>query len=250
MPSANRDKIVEYCNTYLKVATFTDYCQNGLQVEGSPTVQRAVSGVSFSMELIRAAIRRKAQMLLVHHGIFGNDLPSPPQIRGVLRDRLKLLLQHDISLCGYHLPLDAHPLIGNNISLCKLLGVKKATPLCVGFVGDLEAPMQLAKFVDRVELKLDTRAQVIAAGPTKIRRVAIISGGSSFRFAEAARAGAQAYVCGDLKENVVRAAEETGITIINAGHYNTEKLGIQNLGKLITRKFRIPIEFVDIPCEV
>lgn len=250
MPHADRDSIVQYCTTYLKTASFQDYCLNGLQVQGTKTVQRIVSGVSFSLELIQAAVRRKAQMLLVHHGIFGGDLPAPPSISGVLRERLKLLLSHNINLCGFHLPLDAHPVIGNNISLCRMLEIKNPKAFDIGFVGTPSAGTTLAKLVDRIERKLDTQAVVIAGGPVKVKKVAIVSGGASDHFPDAVRAGADTFICGDIRESVVRAVEESGINLINAGHYNTEKLGVQNLGSLISKKFRIPVEFVDIPCEI
>ena len=250
MPLADRDTIVQYCTAYLKTASFKDYCVNGLQVEGSKTVRRIVSGVSFSMELIQAAIRRKADMLLVHHGIFSGDMPALPHIGGVLRERLKLLLRHDLNLCGFHLPLDAHPAIGNNISLCKVLGIRRPQPFDIGFAGEPPAGTTLAILVDRIERKLDTQAVVIAAGPAKIKKAAVISGGASDQFAAAIGAGADTFICGDLREGVVRAVEESGINLINAGHYNTEKLGVQNLGKLLSKKFRIPVDFVDIPCAV
>jgi len=250
MPKSNRDLIVSYCTTYLKTASCQDYCRNGLQVEGQAEISRIVSGVSFSLELIRAAIRRKAEMLLVHHGIFRDDIPPPPAFEGVLKERLKLLLQHDINLCGFHLPLDAHPVIGNNISLCKLFSIRQPKPLDIGFIGELEEPKPLSKFIDLVERKLDTQVKVIPAGPSKIKRVAVISGGASNYFSAAARAGADTFLCGDIRESVVRAVEEVGINLINAGHYNTERLGVQNLGKLISKKFRIPVEFVEVPCDV
>jgi dinuclear metal center YbgI/SA1388 family protein len=247
---ASRDAIVEFCAQYLKVDTFQDYCKNGLQVEGGDSVERIVTGVSFSRRLIEAAVQRKAQMLIVHHGIFGSQFGTPPVIKGFIRTRLKLLLENDISLCGFHLPLDAHPSIGNNISLCRLLGVARTKPFSVGFIGELIKPVDFKNWLKTVEQTLDVKAFAIAAGPATIRKVAIISGAASPDFKIAAELGADTFLTGDIREDHVRSIEETGINFIHAGHYNTEKLGIQNLGRLIARKFKISVDYADIPCSV
>lgn len=245
-----RNKIVEFCEDYLKVKDFTDYCVNGLQVEGAEEVNKIVTGVSISKQLIKSAINKKAQMIIVHHGIFGNQVGKPPKFTGYLKNRLKLILENNINLCGFHLPLDAHPAIGNNISLCKLLGVIKIKPFNVGFIGELKKETDFKNFSDLIDKKLNTQSCVIAAGPKKIKRIAVISGGSSPDFKSAAELGADTYLCGDIREEVVRAVEEIGVNFINAGHYNTEKLGIQNLGNLLARKFGVKVEFVDVPCDV
>ncbi|OGF27835.1 Nif3-like dinuclear metal center hexameric protein [Candidatus Falkowbacteria bacterium RIFOXYB2_FULL_34_18] len=250
----SRNKIVKFCEDYLKVKDFTDYCHNGLQVEGSEEINKIITGVSFSRKLIEKANPptggKKAQMIIVHHGIFGNQIPSPLQLKGIVKNRIKLILENDINLCGFHLPLDAHPIIGNNILLCKLLGVKKVKPFDVGFIGELDRQVDFKKFVDLVNKKLGVQSFVLENGKKQIKKAAIISGGSSPDFEKAARLGADVYICGDIREEVVRGTEEAGINLINAGHYNTEKLGIQNLGKLIAKKFKVKVEFVDIPCEV
>lgn len=248
--NVSRDEIVSFCCHYLNTGKFQDYCVNGMQVEGSKEVSRAVSGVSVSEELIKAAVTRKAELLIVHHGIFGNALSNPPVIRGFWRRRLALLLSNNMTLCGFHLPLDAHPKIGNNASLCRLLGIRNIKPFDVGYIGTLPEAESLRNFAARVDTKVGTKSMVIAGGPKKVRRVAVISGGSSGHFQQAADAGADTFLCGDMREDNVRPIEELGLNVINGWHYNTEKLGIQNLGKLISTKFRIPVEFVDVPCEV
>ena len=189
-------------------------------------------------------------MIMVHHGIFGNQIGSNPKIEGFLKGRLKMLLENDINLAGFHLPLDAHPEIGNNVSLCKKLGITNLQSFDIGFIGDLEKDMNFQELVDLVNKELSTDAYAIAAGPDKPRKVGVISGGSSGDFKEAAQEGADTFIAGDLKEFVVRAAEETGINFINAGHYNTEKDGIYNLGELVKKEFGIEHEFIDIPCDV
>lgn len=248
--AAKRDAIVAFCQKYLKVKDFKDGCVNGLQVEGTPRIERIVTGVSLSQQLIEAALSKKAQMLIVHHGIFDNQVSRPPALQGILRKRLKLILEHDLNLCGFHLPLDAHPAIGNNTAICRRLGVKKLKPFEVGFIGELSRPVSFQAWRKTVERKLDVKTYVIAAGPKLIRRAAVISGGASPDFEQAAQLGADVFLCGDVREEVVRAVEEAGINFVNAGHYNTEKLGVQNLGNLISRRFRVPAQFVDIPCEV
>lgn len=247
---ATRKKIVKFCEDYLKVSDFKDYCVNGLQVEGKEEVKKIVAGVSFSKKLIKAAIEKNADMILVHHGLFVNPIGSPPSIKGVTRNRLKLLLQNDISLIGFHLPLDAHPIVGNNIGLAKILGLKKTKPFYVGYCGELEKAIDFEKFVALLEKKLDTKTIVKAEGKKKVKKIGIVSGGASPSYEEAKELGMDVFICGDIREEVVRGIEEAEINFINAGHYNTEKLGVQNLGKLISKKFGIKVEFVDIPCDV
>lgn len=243
-------KIVKFCEDYLKVKDFQDYCVNGLQVEGSPKTSKIITGVTLSEALIKETIKKRAKMIIAHHGIFSKHLQTPPRIKGVARGRLKLLLENNINLCGFHLPLDAHPVIGNNISLCKLLKIKKLAPFYLGFVGELEQEMKLADFVALVNKKLQTNSQVLSGGPKKVKRIGVVSGASSSDFELAKTAGADTYLCGDIRESIVQASEEVKINIINAGHYNTEKLGVKNLGNLIARKFEISFEFVDVPCGV
>lgn len=248
--SIETKKIVKFCEDYLKVKDFEDYCINGLQVEGGSSVSRIITGVSLSEKLIKIAIKKKAKMIIVHHGIFGNQINNPPRIKGFVRGRLKLLLENNINLCGFHLPLDAHPIIGNNISLCKLFLLENTKPFYVGFIGELKTKMKFSDFVKIVNDKLETNSYVIPAGPKEIKRIGVISGGASSDFKQALDFGADTYICGDLRESVVREVEESKINFINAGHYNTEKLGVQNLGNLIAKKFKIKVEFIDVPCEI
>lgn len=218
-------KIVKFCVDYLKVKDFEDYCLNGLQVEGAVKTSKIVIGVSLSKELIDMAIKKRAKMIIVHHGIFKNNIPTPPQIKGVTRNRLKLLLENNINLLGFHLPLDAHPVIGNNISLIKLLGLKKKEAIYVpefgeiGYVGEYVTPVKFFNFVELVNTKLNTNSYVIPAGPKKVKIVAIISGGGSPDYSIAAELGADTYISGDVREEIVRGVEETKINFINAGHY-------------------------------
>jgi dinuclear metal center YbgI/SA1388 family protein len=253
--AVDRDKIIKYCEDYLKVKKFKDFCHNGLQIEGAKDVNKIITGVSFSEALLREAIKRKAQMVIVHHGLFTKNIILPPEITGNFRNRLKLALCNDINLAGFHLPLDAHPIIGNNISLAKLFGLKNIKPFDtpdygeIGFIGDFAKPKLFTDFAKEVDKKLATKSYLIAAGPKQARRLGIISGGAADDYTEAAKIGADIYLCGSIRESVVENVKETKINFIHAGHYNTEKLGIQNLGNLIAKKFKIKVEFVDIPCD-
>ncbi len=248
--SVKKDKIIEYLNEYLKVKDFEDGCVNGLQIEGKENISKIVTGVSLSQRLITEAVSKKADMLIVHHGFFADAIPSPLHLNGIMKERIKMILACDLNLAGYHLPLDAHGVIGNNICLAKLFGVKKCVPFDVGFAGELDREIEFDKFVNLVEKKLDIKSSVLPYGKKKIKKIAIISGGASPYYKQAIEMGADVFVTGDIRENVVREAEESGINMINAGHYNMEKMGIVNLGKLIEKKFKINVGFVDVPCEV
>lgn len=241
--------IVSFCSKYLKVNEFEDFCTNGLQVEGALQVNTIVCGVSLSELLIKNTIKHKAQMLLVHHGIFDNQLGKHIRICGVMKQRISLILKHNINLVGYHLPLDAHPKIGNNYSLCKLLGLRNLKPFDVGFIGELPC-LEFKKFVNKVNFKLNTNSYVLPFGPTKIKRVAVVCGAASSLVERVIACGADVFLTGDIKESLVRFCEEAKLNFINAGHYNTEKLGVQNLAQLISNKFNIPYHFVDIPCDI
>jgi putative NIF3 family GTP cyclohydrolase 1 type 2 len=182
-----RDRIVEYLTTYLGADGFTDYCVNGLQVAGAEEVDRVVAGVSISRRLIEVAIRLGAQMILVHHGFFRGDIPDPLRLAGIMKERLALLLRHDISVVGFHLPLDAHPEIGNNALACKYLGLTDLHPVDIGFVGQLASPVNFAAFVELVEAMYERKVQAFAYGPETTRRVAVISGGICARLTRCAR---------------------------------------------------------------
>jgi len=249
-------EIVKYCEDYLRTDKWKDYCINGLQVEGAPRISKIITGVSWSEKFIRAAIKKRAKAIMVHHGLFKSHINFPPQVKGIVGGRLKLLLENNINMLGFHLPLDAHPIIGNNISILKLLGLKKTDVINspeygeIGFVGEYNEDVKFNEFLEKVNTVLKTKSFIIPAGPKKVKRVGVVSGGASPDYKTAAELGVDTYISGDIRESIVRAIEETKINFINAGHYNTEKLGIINLGNLIAKKFNIKVEFVDIPCDV
>ncbi len=248
--SVNRNEIIKFCEEYLKVDSFEDYCVNGLQVEGVEKVNKIITGVSLSQKLIEEAVNKKAKMIIVHHGIFSRDIVSPLKLKGVWRNRLKLLLENNINLAGFHLPLDAHPEIGNNVGLCKLLGIKNIKSFFVGFWGELEKPIKLEEFVNKVDESLNTNSFVLKNNNKKVHKIGVVSGGAPEAICEAADLGVDVYLTGEIKESIVRTSEELKVNFVAAGHYNTEKLGVQNLGKKIVEKFGIKVEFIDIPCDV
>ncbi len=244
------EEITKYCEDYLQVENFSDYCHNGRQVEGAKEVSKIITGVSLSKKLIDKAIEKKAQMIIVHHGFFLDAFGNPPVVKGVVYNRLKLLLDNNINLLGFHLPLDAHPEIGNNVSICKKLKIKKLKKFKVGFIGELNEKITFDNFLEKVDNLLATKSYIISAGGNEVKKIAVISGAASSNIEEAKKMGADVFLSGDVQENTVRTTEELKINFINAGHYNTEKFGVQNLGRLIAQKFNLEVEYVDIPNEI
>jgi len=247
-----RDLIVNFCRDYLSVEKFHDYCLNGLQIEGASEVSKIITGVSWSQKLVQHAIDVKAEMILVHHGLFPNMLGTMPDVSIInfVKERVKQLLVHDINLMGFHLPLDAHPEIGNNVSICRVLGLRELKPLDIGFIGTLPRVMTLKEFTSLVAQEFVTKPRIVSAKPERVSKVAVISGGASSYYKEVIAAQADTFLCGDLREDVVWAAEEAGVNVIDAGHYNTEKLGIKQLGELVAKHFGLEVEFFDVPCEI
>ena len=250
MKKVDREQVVLYCRSYLSVEQFTDYCLNGLQVQGTASVSKIVTGVTWSKKLVDYAAKIKAEMVVVHHGLFGNMLGQPPVVKGVMASRLQQLLSNNINLVGFHLPLDAHPKIGNNASICRLLKLVNLQRCDVGFVGDLERSKTIRSFLGAIDKKVSSTIQALQYGTKNVKRVGVISGGSSSEFELAREMGADTYICGDLRESVVRMVEESNMNLINIGHYNSEKFGVRNLGELIAKRFKIPVEFYDVPCDV
>ncbi|MFP4682229.1 MAG: Nif3-like dinuclear metal center hexameric protein [Ectothiorhodospira sp.] len=241
------DHLVRHLDALLNVEAFSDYSPNGLQVQGGPRVGRLVSGVTASQALIEAAVAREADALLVHHGYFwkGEDA----RITGLKRRRLGLLLAHDISLIAYHLPLDAHPELGNNARLGQLLGCIAEGPLRpdgIGCVGRLDTPLEGAALGERIAGRLGRDPLWIPGGPEPVRRVAWCTGGAQGMIEQAVAAGMDAYISGEISEQTVHVAREAGIHYYAAGHHATERYGPRALGEHIADVFGIAHEFIDI----
>lgn len=240
-------EIVHYTDTLLQSSSFKDYCPNGLQVEGRQSVKRIVSGVTASQALLDVAVQKEADMVLVHHGYFWQG--EPTTITGMRRRRIATLLQHDMSLLAYHLPLDAHAEFGNNAGLAQQLQLSIDAPLNaegIGNIGHLEQPMRAEDFVRHVEVCLARKPMLIAAGDRDIKTIAWCTGAAQNYMEQAIDAGVDAYLSGEISEQTVHLARESGIHYIAAGHHATERYGVQLLGAEIAKKFDLEHEFVDI----
>jgi len=245
MSSLNR--LVAYTNDLLSVDTFKDYGPNGLQVEGKHEIHRLISGVSATEALIDAAIEQEADVLLVHHGWFWDK--ENPCITGIKKRRLQKLMAHDISLLAYHLPLDAHPVLGNNAQLGELFGFSSEGVMDsqgIGNFGRLREYTSLEAFGEKIEKDLNRKPLLISGGDHAIRRVAWCSGGAQGRIDKAIELGVDAYISGEISEHTVHTARESGIHYISAGHHATERYGVKALGDHLAAKHGLLHTFVDI----
>ncbi|MCP9339763.1 Nif3-like dinuclear metal center hexameric protein [Stutzerimonas xanthomarina] len=242
--------LVDEADRFLNAAKIPDYCPNGLQVEGRPQVRRIVSGVTASQALLDAAVEAQADVVLVHHGYFWKN--EDPRLVGMKQRRLKTLLSNDISLLAYHLPLDVHPEVGNNVQLARLLGLtvegslEPDNPRSVGLVGSLETPLAPAEFMQRVQIALG-REPVMVEGPGLIRRVAWCTGGAQGYIDQAVTAGVDAYLTGEISEPTAHIARENELSFFAAGHHATERYGVQALGEYLAKRFAIEHLFIDCP---
>ncbi|SEQ26208.1 dinuclear metal center protein, YbgI/SA1388 family [Ectothiorhodospira magna] len=239
--------LVSHVDTLLNVGAFNDYSPNGLQVQGRPHISRLVTGVTASQALIEAAIDQGADALLVHHGYFWKGEDS--RIVGLKRERLKRLLEHDISLLAYHLPLDAHPELGNNAQLARLLDFQIQGGLRddgVGCIGVPDAPLSPQALGERLSRRLGREALWISGGPDVIRRLGWCTGGAQSMIEKAASLGLDAYISGEISESTVHVAREAGIHYFAAGHHATERYGVQALGEYLARTLALSHVFMDM----
>ncbi|WP_300655937.1 Nif3-like dinuclear metal center hexameric protein [Pseudomonas sp.] len=242
--------LVEEAQRYLNAARISDYCPNGLQIEGRSQVRRIVSGVTASQALVDAAVEAEADVLLVHHGYFWKG--ENPCITGMKQRRLKTLLSNDISLLAYHLPLDLHPEVGNNVQLAAQLDITVEGPLdpddprTVGLLGSLREPMSPRDFARRVQEVLG-REPLLVEGPEVVRRIGWCTGGGQGYIEQAIAAGVDLYLTGEASEQTFHSARENGISFIAAGHHATERYGVQALGDYLARRFAIEHLFIDCP---
>lgn len=242
-----REELTRYLDELLDVARFKDYCPNGLQVEGRADVRRLIAGVTASQALVDAAVARNADAILVHHGWFwrGED----GRVTGIRKARLQVLLGNDINLIGYHLPLDSHPEFGNNAQLAKRLGWRaegRFGEQDMGWIGQAAAPTTLAVLAASIGVALQRAPQVIGDGARPVSRIAWCSGGAQGYFEQAIALGADVYMSGEISEQTVHLARESGVAYIAAGHHATERYGVQALAAHVAESFGIECEFVDI----
>lgn len=242
--------LLSHLNALLKPHLFRDYCPNGLQVEGKPQIKKIVTGVTASQALIEAAIGQNADAIVVHHGYFWKG--ENQAITGMKRQRLKLLLENDINLFAYHLPLDAHETLGNNVQLATLLdiaiegGLEPENKHSIGLVGRLSSAMTGAEFSSHLETKLGQKPRHLVGGSAQIERIAWCTGGAQSAIDQAIGLEVDAYLTGEVSEQTFHVVQEQGIHFYAAGHHATERYGVKALGEYLSQAFGVEQVFIDI----
>ncbi len=242
----DRAALEQHLNRLLEPSRFKDYGPNGLQVEGRATVSHLVCGVTASLALIDAAIAAGADAILVHHGLFWRGQDG--RVTGWMKQRLARLIQHDINLFAYHLPLDAHPALGNNAQLGARLGWVvdgRFGDQDLGFTGTLPAT-DLATLTEQVQAALGRAVTAVPGDGRPLRRVAWCSGGAQGYFEAAIAAGADVFLTGEISEPQAHYARETGVAFIAAGHHATERYGVQGVGAQVAQDLGLRWQFIDI----
>ncbi|HEX8982420.1 MAG TPA: Nif3-like dinuclear metal center hexameric protein [Ktedonobacterales bacterium] len=252
---ARRDEVVSFLDDYLSVSRFRDICPNGMQVIGKLEVRRVALGVSAHLELIEQAAARGADMILCHHGLFTDRDRRP--ILALQKRRLKALFDADITLLGYHLPLDAHAESGNNVLWLRRLGFTVESldfgmyqGQAIGAIGAREEPIELERLVAQVAEVAGATPRVYAHGPAQVRRLAVATGAAPSSLTEAVARGCDAFLTGETSEGTQAIAREAQANFIAAGHYNTERLGVQALGDMLRERFGIETFFVEVANDV
>lgn len=248
--SVKLDEVLSVLKSLLRPEQFNDYCPNGLQVEGRQEVRRLVTGVTACQALIDRAVELDADMLLVHHGYFwrGEDAV----LSGIKKSRIQSLLQHDISLLAYHLPLDVHPEFGNNAQLAKVLGFNvngdlgKQNNNSIGLRGAPAVPLDAGGLAALIAQKLGRQPLHIGDSAKLVQTVAWCTGAAQNFIELAVKSGVDAYITGEASEQTVHIARETGIQFYAAGHHATERYGVQAVAEYLVDKFGIEHQFVDI----
>jgi dinuclear metal center YbgI/SA1388 family protein len=245
---ADRDALAGWMDRLLESGRFSDYGPNGLQVEGRTRVRRIVSGVTASLALIEAAAADGADAIVVHHGLFWRGQDG--RVTGWMKRRLAALLAHDISLYAYHLPLDAHPEVGNNARLGAELGLTVAGSFgdkALGLIGaPADGPCSLEALTARVQATLGRAPVVVPGDGRPVRRVAWCTGGAQGYFESAIAAGADVYLTGEISEPQAHIARETGCAFLACGHHATERYGAQALGARVAAEFGLQHRFIDL----
>ena len=250
MSTTTRQDLLHAFDALLQPARFKDYGPNGLQVEGKTQIRHIVSGVTASRALIEAAIEAQADAIFVHHGLFWRGQDGC--VTGWMKQRLALLLAHDINLFAYHLPLDAHPELGNNAQLGLQLGLKASSYFGeqdLGFLGgridggSFSSPLELAEHI-----KNRLNRPVVQVGPTQgaIKSIAWCSGGAQSYFEAAIAAGADAFITGEISEPQAHYAREMGVAFIACGHHASERYGAPAVAAQIAAQFGLTHQFIDI----
>lgn len=247
----DRKELVDYLDRYLQIAEIADYGPQGLQVEtDNVEIKKVALAVDVSPEIIETAVFQNADMLLVHHGILWR---SVEKIAGPLGARVRLMMKHGLNLYAAHLPLDAHPEVGNNAVLAKMFDVNVETWWCmptgtpIGVCGTVAKPVSIQELAESVNQQLHTEATVLAHGPTQVHKMAILSGFGADKVAEVHAMGADTFLTGETSHANYWAASDYGMNVIFAGHYATETVGVQALGQHLAEKFGLEVQFFDFP---
>jgi dinuclear metal center YbgI/SA1388 family protein len=247
---AQLSELVHWCNQTLQANAFKDYCPNGLQIEGKAEVQHVVSSVTASLEAIETALEIGADVLMVHHGFFWKGEASP--LVGLKGRRIKQLMQADISLMAYHLPLDAHPQLGNNAALAEVLGISITGALDlserfpIGNIGEFEQPLSSLAVQQLLAQRLGQMPVMVADPAKMIQRIGFCSGAAQDYLYKAADQGCDAYFSGEISERTYHEAREYGIAYFAAGHHATERYGIQRLASALAQQFGIQHSYVEL----
>lgn len=242
-----RAELQQYLDNLLEVGRFRDYCPNGLQVEGRDTIHRVVCGVTASQALLDEAVARQADAVLVHHGYFwrGED----GRVTGMRRKRLATLLQRDINLFAYHLPLDAHSELGNNAQLARLMGwlpEGRFGEQEIGWTGSLAQPQSLEHVARHAAARLGREPLVLGDPGWTVKRIAWCTGGAQGYFEQAIACGVDCFVSGEASEPTTHLARESGVAYLGIGHHASERYGVRALGAHLAERFGIEAVFVDV----
>ena len=244
-------EIIQWCDHTLKSSEFKDYAPNGLQIEGKTEVNKILCAVTASQDAIEAAIAQKADLLLVHHGYFWKGEAYP--ITGMRGKRIKALIQNDISLVGYHLPLDSHPTLGNNAAIADILDLENIEPLDpserhpIGNIGYLKNAMSPEDFKTLVTNKLGFNAIHLPANDQPlIQKVGFCTGGAQDYIGKAADMGCDAYISGEVSERTFYEAKELNVHYFACGHHATERYGVQRLAQAISEQFNIEYSYFEL----
>ena len=243
--------LISHLTSLLRSEEIKDYCPNGLQVQGKAEISRIVSGVTATQALIDKAIETNADAILVHHGYFWKG--ESPEITGMKQRRIKTLLTHDINLIAYHLPLDVHPEFGNNRQLAHLLDINNVASLSgvkpdgLVMTGELSSELPHNELADLLARTLGRTPLSEAVIDRPIRTLAWCTGGGQGFIEQAAMAGVDAFISGEVSEQTIHTAREMGIDFFSAGHHATERYGAKALGEYIAEQFEVDVRFIDIP---
>ncbi len=246
----NRDELVSFLDEYLNISAYPDKSRNGLQVEGKKEIERIAFSVDATLRTIEHAAERNADILIVHHGIIWGGLDY---ITGIHYKRLKTLFDAGMNLYAAHLPLDAHPEVGNNVQLLKLLDLEPKEPfgeykgLSIGFLGEFKKAEPIEKIARILAERLDTTVKTYNFGKREIRKVGAVSGAGAFALEEAWRREIDLLITGEFGHADYLTALDLGISVAVAGHYKTETLGVKALMEVVKEKFRVKTIFIESP---